>query len=221
MLDQRKKDYINYCIYAVLVSVLIFMYMYKDRNNTHFYNAKETLIIKYQIEDIQIMPKSDFDRHLILMKRKLKDGTDGEDPVDPCVDFYEFACGSYAKFDPQFNFDQNTFLTVETKLNKDLEKIISGLKGEEGVFGLVETFYKACTNWIAVENGILDLKELLKTMSGGYPMLEQNWNGDTFEWSELMRQFREVGVSVGFLFGLLVQPDFNFTNTRKLMVCKT
>lgn len=85
-------------------------------------------------------------------------------------------------------------------------------------FHMQKLFYQACTNLKQIEmdqeNTILDIFEAL----GFWPLLKgQKWNGTHFDWIEITKQTRLLGLKFDWFLNFSVVPD-NFTGRNILRV---
>ena len=70
--------------------------------------------------------------------------------VEPCDDFYKFACGNFLKntIIPDDKTSVNTFSIISDKLQKQLRASIEeeSKPGDPRAFKIVKTLYKSCMN---------------------------------------------------------------------------
>ncbi|KAF5298318.1 hypothetical protein FQA39_LY11802 [Lamprigera yunnana] len=141
--------------------------------------------------------------------------------VDPCDNFYRFACGNYLKTktlgDDEIQKSPFTELNdlVQNQLLSILEEPID--PEEPQAFKLAKKFYNVCTNLSAIEENDIETLEKLIESFGGLPLLEgDSWKEDEFDWKKLMFKFREHGLPSDTFLGMTV--NLNVENTTQHIV---
>ncbi|XP_029343547.1 neprilysin-2 [Acyrthosiphon pisum] len=139
--------------------------------------------------------------------------------VDPCDDFYQFACGSFIK--------NTIFDDVKMSVSKisEIEDAIANWKQmivEEPIqpdelrpFKMMKLLYKSCMDQEHIEKiGLEPIKEMFKSL-GGWPVLEaEKWNESKFTWMDSIHKLIVPGKKTNdyFInFSLTILPE-NMTN---------
>ncbi|KAK7483108.1 hypothetical protein BaRGS_00025676 [Batillaria attramentaria] len=128
--------------------------------------------------------------------------------VDPCDDFFEFACGMWNKKNviPEDKHSYNTF----EKLHDELQITLKGLL-EEGpgphdsnATLKAKTLYRSCVNMTQITYlGDEPLREVTMKL-GGWPIILPNWDNSSFSVEDVLADIRQqyneailIGVYVG------------------------
>ncbi|XP_044010148.1 membrane metallo-endopeptidase-like 1 [Aphidius gifuensis] len=98
----------------------------------------------------------------------------GNPSVEPCEDFYEFACGGFLNSteSTRNSIEIDSFTEVDTKFYKRLEKILEQniTTNDFKYLKLAKSLYKICSNKIDIFVNSME-------PSGGWPVLKgSNWN---------------------------------------------
>lgn len=135
-----------------------------------------------------------------------------DEKVDPCDDFFNYACGGWIKKNP-IPKTSSSFSTF-SKLNQQIEKILRKILETDGsedtkVLRKVKNFYKSCMNIKMInKRGDLPMENLIKYL-GSWPMTKNaDWNEK--EWNLydiLLKIHQEFTSSGGPLFSLHVSDD--------------
>ncbi|XP_016921652.1 neprilysin-2 isoform X2 [Apis cerana] len=138
--------------------------------------------------------------------------------VEPCDDFYDFACGGFLKSTiiPDDKTTVNTFTGISDELQNQLRTSIEEKSppNEPKPFRLVKNLYKACMNKTVIEQqGLNPLLNILRKL-GGWPILENQWNETEFNWKESVYKFRKMGYSVDYFIDFSIGVDLKNSTKR-------
>lgn len=137
-----------------------------------------------------------------------------DDSVDPCEDFFEYACGNFLKTKviPDEKSSISQFSEVSDTLQEKLRTLVEDDDDSSDTPSsrMVKKLYKSCMDTESIDKrGLEPLKEILGKM-GGWPAVEgDSWDPSTFEWTNNIYINRKLGYSVDLLY------DFSITTNIK------
>lgn len=146
-----------------------------------------------------------------------------DESVDPCDNFYQFACGTYLRntFIPDDKASVDSFSFLRDQVQEQLRTIINEDSGpnESKPFFLAKNLNKACLNKTIIEQrGIKPLADLLESF-GGWPVVKGDlWNEHGWDWIEMIKRFRRMGLGTNIIFSFTVTTDYMNSTTRVLDV---
>lgn len=142
--------------------------------------------------------------------------------VDPCVNFYEFACGGWVQRHtiPDDKSSLSQFSLIQDQLDAKLRTLVEEpiRPASEPLFvHKMKNMYQSCLNTTRIDSlGEGPLKGVL-TVLGGWPVVEgASWDASRFHWLDALIQYRNFGYSHDILLDLSVIPDFR-NNTRYII----
>lgn len=122
-----------------------------------------------------------------------------DETINPCDNFYDFACGTFMKTTilPKSQVADMSFYRVWNQLNKNIDEVLSkeSVPNETHANKLSKGFQKTCKDTATLnaagKQPMLDLLEKY----GGWPVLkgENEWKGDNWDWLKVKRQIFEDG----------------------------
>jgi len=174
---------------------------------------------------LSVRPKKGKKKEYCLTKGCIKAAADIldriDDKVDPCDDFYQFACGSFIENSviPDDRSRTSMFSLLGDKLNEQVRGLLEGDidATEPRPFQMAKSVFQSCMNKEKIEErGFTPVLSVLKRM-GGWPLLEgTDWDQDGFKWYEMVYKFRDVGYSVDYLVDFSVTTDLKNSSWRTL-----
>lgn len=146
-----------------------------------------------------------------------------DESIDPCDNFYEFACGNYLRNTkiPKDKVSVDLSSTVDDLVREQLRSIINepAQCNESKPFRLAKYLNAACLNQsIIEESGIKPLADILEAF-GGWPVVKGDlWSDENFDWVEIVKKFRRMGLETSVIFALNVVTDLKNSTKRVLDV---
>lgn len=144
--------------------------------------------------------------------------------VDPCHDFYQFACGGWLRKNsvPDASSRWGRFHVLREQLMYILKDILSepNTVQDSKPVNSSREMYRACMDNDAIEKlGLTPLIQLLNSY-GQWPMTVANWTADQFDWKLASTSIRrDMGES--FLFEVYNYLDWKNTNKSSIYVDQT
>ncbi|EFO88687.1 hypothetical protein CRE_06583 [Caenorhabditis remanei] len=140
--------------------------------------------------------------------------------VDPCEDFFEFACGQWNDQHPipddMFGF--GTFAYAREQVRQQLRVLLEQETiSESESINMARATYKSCMNKTQLDE--LKTGPLFETLTelGEWPLLQENWNKTTFNFTNLLvNSRRDYGVDV--FFQLYIYADSKNTSRNTLFI---
>ncbi|KAF2888699.1 hypothetical protein ILUMI_17474, partial [Ignelater luminosus] len=144
-----------------------------------------------------------------------------DETIEPCDDFFKFACGGFIKRTtiPNDKGQVTYFNIIGDRILKQLQTVLEepSLPNEIIPFSNLKKFYKLCMDKQAIEkDGLQTVKNILRKL-GGWPVLEgANWNETEFEWKDILYKFRRLGIPSSNIVYAVV--TINSLNSSQLII---
>lgn len=129
-----------------------------------------------------------------------------DETVNPCEDFYEFACGGWEKKNPlpTGHAYWDTFSIQTKRIQMDLKNLLEeNIKNNtnQSAERKAKIFYKTCLNLTAInDNGIEPLLKLVKKV-GGWNVFGE-WNSSSFDLNRVRKALEPYGIASFFSVGV-------------------
>lgn len=132
--------------------------------------------------------------------------------VDPCDNFYTYACGGWMKKNkiPKTSSTFSTFTKLNQNVEKILYKILSDKKKEpDPLLKKTKNFYKACINMNAInKKGAKPLMKLIEDIGGWALAGDDSWVQDDWDIEKVLKDIHSKFTSSGGpLFSVHVSDD--------------
>jgi membrane metallo-endopeptidase-like protein 1 len=122
-----------------------------------------------------------------------------DESVEPCEDFYQFACGTWLKNAriPEDTGVQNIFSLLDAQLDLNIIDLLSSTPmngtAEPNAILNARRLYNSCINESNIEaDGVEPVLSVVENEFGGWPILQgPSWNASTFNLSDLLLKLRK------------------------------
>lgn len=144
----------------------------------------------------------------IKLKKYVKDSMNIS--VDPCDNFYQYACGGWIKRNPipTTSSSFSTFSKLNQKVEAILHKILLSPKKMKGLLQSAKKFYDSCMNQKQIDaRGKEPMMKLIDEL-GSWGLANQGWDKKNWNLTDiLLKIHKEFTSSGGPLFSVHVSDD--------------
>lgn len=144
-----------------------------------------------------------------------------DETVNPCDDFYNFACGNFKKITKW----TDTFSRVRNEIHEELRKLFSEKvdSNDPVPFNMAKKFYKICINSLNNKTESETFMRVLLKQLGGWPVVEEDEWDTSSEWSWTFhdRELYKLGLSglnLNHILNFLIEKNAKNSSTRSLYV---
>lgn len=144
--------------------------------------------------------------------------------VEPCDDFYNFACGNFIKETqiPDEKVAVTAFSIIGDKLQEQLRVLIGedAEPNESEPFKLAKDLFRACMNKSLIEERGLQPVINITDKLGGWPVIVgDRWDEQSsWTWIQAVKDFRKVGYSMDYIFDFSIGSDMKHSLRRTIDV---
>lgn len=148
---------------------------------------------------------------------------DMDQTVDPCSNFYEFACGGFVRntIIPEDRSSVTQFSKANDVLDGQMYHIIDQpvLETDAPPIRFTKQIFHACMNLTHIEElGIQPLVDQMESM-GGWPTVKGDiWNQQNWTWQQAIVDFRSRGFDHSYILDFQITPDDRNNSNRKINV---
>ncbi|CAF3407017.1 unnamed protein product [Rotaria socialis] len=129
-----------------------------------------------------------------------------DETVNPCEDFYHFACGTWLKTAriPEDTGVQNIFNLLDTQLDLNIIDLLSSQSSngtiEPKAIINARNLYDSCINESGIEiDGVEPVLSIINKEFGGWPILQgPSWNDSTFNLVDILLKLRKYDDGIIF-----------------------
>ena len=143
------------------------------------------------------------------------------DSVDPCEDFFHFACDGWIRDNP-IPPSENEYITFIKKIQANNEKLRNVLEDATGTHNdpimKAKRFYRSCMNEGEVERTTKQqMLELIRGL-GSWALDNQTWNQSKWNWKRVLLTIQKTFLHSSPLFTIDVSTNPRYSNKHIVKV---
>lgn len=144
--------------------------------------------------------------------------------VNPCDDFYQFACGGFVKNTkiPDDKDRVDVFTEINDRVQDQLRSLISENidSNDLAPINMVKKLYNMCMDESSIEKRGKEPLINITDKLGGWPVVKgDQWNEQSArDLVTTIKEFRKIGYTTNSIVDVSVQTDLKNSNARKIFV---
>ncbi|XP_075148778.1 endothelin-converting enzyme homolog [Haematobia irritans] len=145
-----------------------------------------------------------------------------DETIDPCEDFYTFACGHWNRINPANSFEKMStgfFETVQQAFNRKVGIVLAqDDESDTTMDRKVKNFYESCMNLGAVKSFYKSkLRDIVEEF-GQMPALEgEKWKENEFDWLQTVAEIA-YKYSISIIIGYDIMSDFANNSVNRVYI---
>ncbi|XP_060595469.1 neprilysin-4-like [Ruditapes philippinarum] len=117
-----------------------------------------------------------------------------DNAVDPCEDFFEYACGSWNKFNeiPEDGTSYDTFSKLRDIIDIQLKDLLEHPESDDDSESTIKAkrLYSSCVNETLIDDRDLAPAFVVLEDLGGWPVADKEWDKNKFDLIDLLAKLR-------------------------------
>lgn len=125
---------------------------------------------------------SNYTNNINFVKRIKELESQINENVNPCVDFFQFACGGYENVDPLIEAIDNAVENNANRLIRTLQNV-RHIHDDKLIKNIKSLYHMCLSEFENDKHNLASFKKYLKQLDG-WPVLQDDWDGENFDWTK-------------------------------------